>query len=152
MAFPINMSWWRLAGAPLLLLISFYGLYGHVMERQHRHNVLAHGVEAKARVVRSSGVESVVVTWTDAGGRERSAQTWVGKPFARQGVGETVTIKYLPGAHSEPVIPSEAAERERVNEWWIRTNLGVAIAMALLCTVIGILIAMGARSRRRAAR
>jgi hypothetical protein len=144
----INAGWWRLAGAPLLLLISIYGLYGHVMERQHRHDVLARGEEAKARVVRSSGVESVVVAWTDASGRERSAETWVGKPFARQGIGDTVTIKYLPGADIEPVILSEAAERERVNEWWIWTNLGVAVAMAVLCTVIGIFVGMGARSRR----
>src|SRR5262249_46765321 len=130
--------------------ISLYGLYGHVMERQHRNDVLARGEEAKARVVRSSGVESVVVTWTDASGRERSAETWVGKPFARQGVGNTVTIKYLPGADPEPVILSEAAERERVNEWWIRTNLGGAIATALLCAVIGFFMVMGARSRRAA--
>jgi hypothetical protein len=150
MAFPINMSRWRLAGAPLLLLISLYGLYGHVMERQHRRDVLAHGEEANARVVYSSGVESVVVAWTDATGRKRSAEAWVGKPFARQGIGETVTIKYLPGVDAEPVILSEAAERERVNEWWIWTNLGVAIATALLCTVIGFFMVIGARSRRAA--
>jgi hypothetical protein len=150
MAFRFNMSLWRLAGAPLLLLISLYGLYGHVMERQHRNDALARGEEAKARVVRSSGVESVVVTWTDSSGRERRAESWVGKPFARQGVGDTVTIKYLPGADSEPVIVSEAAERERVNEWWIWTNLGVAVAMALLCAVIGFFMVMGARSRRGA--
>jgi hypothetical protein len=150
MAFRFNMSSWQLAGAPILLLISLYGRYGHVMERQHRSDALARGEEAKARVVRSSGVESVVVTWTDASGRERSAEAWVGKPFARQGIGETVMIKYLPGADAEPVILSEAAERERVNEWWIRTNLGVAIATALLCAVIGFFMVTGARSRRAA--
>jgi hypothetical protein len=73
MVFRFNMSLWRLAGAPVLLLISLYGLYGHVMERQHRNDALARGEEVKARVVRSSGVESVVVTWTDASGRECSA-------------------------------------------------------------------------------
>ena len=144
------MSSWRLAGAPLLLIISLYGLYGHEMERQHRNDVLARGVEATARVVERTGVESVIVRWTDASGHERSAESWVGKPFARQGVGANVTIKYLPGDDPEPVILSEATERERVNEWWIRADLGVATAMTLVCVLIGIFMVMGARSRRPA--
>src|SRR5690349_21272564 len=113
---------WRLAGAPLLLLFSLYGLYGHLTERAHRNDVLARGTLAQARVIRSLGVDTVEVQWTSADGRERSATSWVGKPFARQSIGKAVAIKYVATATGEPVILSEVAERERINSWWISSN------------------------------
>ena len=138
----INWGWWVLAGPTLLLLFSIYGLYDHLAERSHRNDVLARGMQAQARVVRAFGYEGVVVQWTDDDGRERSATSWVGKPFARQSIGKTVTIKYLRGSTREPVILSEAAERERVNAWWVNQNL----AMAGAAIVFGIFLVMRGRS------
>jgi hypothetical protein len=65
----IKTFWWCLAGLPLLLLISLFGLYSHGMERQHRHEVLTHGTQANARLIKSSGPDSVLITWTDLTGR-----------------------------------------------------------------------------------
>jgi hypothetical protein len=42
-----------------------------------------------------------------------------------------------------PVILSEAAERERVNEWWIVRNVWVAVAMTIVCAVIGGIVLTG---------
>lgn len=98
---------WRLAGVPLLLLISVYGLYSHAMERQHRIQVLTHGSQTDARIVKSSGIESVRVAWTDSSGQPRTADAWTGKPLARLArAGQVVAIKYLPGATLGPVILS----------------------------------------------
>jgi hypothetical protein len=141
---------WRFAGAPLLLLISLYGLYSHGMERQHRHEVMTHGTQATARVVKSSGIESVRITWTNLGGRPQTADAWTGKPLARLArAGQDVAIKYVPESTLEPVILSEAAERDRVNEWWIESNAWVAIAMTIICAIIGGIVLAG-NNRARA--
>jgi hypothetical protein len=133
-----TIFWWPFSGAALLLLISVYGLYSHRMERQHRHEVVTHGTQTNARVVKSSGIEAVLITWTDSAGRSQTADAWTGKPFARLAhTGQNVAIKYLPKSTLEPVILSEAAERDRVNAWWIGSNTGVAIAMTIICVVIG---------------
>ena len=137
---------WRLTGAPLLLVVSLYGLYGHLTERAHRNNVLAHGTNAQARVIRSLGIDTVEVQWTDADGREHFATSWVGKPFARQAIGKAVAIKYLAAEAGHPVILSEAAERERFNSWWINSNLGVAGIMTTICIVIGFSILFDKRA------
>jgi hypothetical protein len=143
-----RMSLWRIAGAPLLVIISLYGLAGHMLERRHRVEVVAHGREAEAQVVKSSGLESVLVKWTDSSGQHRTADAWTGKPFARQArAGQRVAIRYDADQAMEPVILSEAAERERVNAWWISADLGVAIAMTVICLVVGVLMLAGARSR-----
>ncbi len=144
----MRVIFWQLAGAPLLVIISLYSLYGHVTERQHRHEIIAHGKEAEARVVRSSGVDSVIVEWDDSNGARKTAEAWTGKPFARLArVGQGVAIKYDTASALEPVILSEAAERERINDWWINSNLAVAIAMTVICGLIGGFMLAGARSR-----
>jgi hypothetical protein len=100
-------------------------------------------------VVSKSGIESVVLQWADADGHKGIAESWVGKPFAQRSVGDTVAIKYLPGSRREAVILSEAAERDRVNTWWINANLAVAGAMSIICTVFGIMVMSVRRSGRK---
>jgi hypothetical protein len=145
----VNKVWYFLVGPPLLLLIGLSGLYDHLTERSHRNDALARGTEAQARVAGKSGIESVLVEWTDADGRKNIADSWVGKPFARRSVGETVAIKYLPGSRGAVVILSEAAERERVNAWWINANFAVVGTMSVVCAVFGIMIMRGRRSGRK---
>jgi hypothetical protein len=146
----VTTFWWLFAGLPLLLLISLYGLYSHSLERMHRHEVMTHGAQTTARVVKSSGIESVLVTWTDLGGRLRTADAWTGKPFARLArTGESVAIKYVSESMLNPVILSEAAERERVNEWSIVRNFWVAIAMTIVCAVIGGIVLTGENRAQR---
>jgi hypothetical protein len=129
--------WWYFSGVPLLLVISLYGLYSHGTEWHHRHEVENNGTQTTASLVRSSGIESVLVTWTDLGGRSQTANAWTGKPFARLArAGQDVAIKYVPESTLEPVILSEAAEREGVNEWWILRDAWVALAMTIICAVI----------------
>ena len=78
------------------------------------------------------------------------ADAWTGKPFARLArAGQDVAIKYVLESTLEPVILSEATERDRVNEWWIASNAAVAIAMAIICAVIGGIV-LTARYRARA--
>jgi hypothetical protein len=92
----VTTFWWLFAGPPLLLLISLYGLYSQSLERMHRHEVMTHGTQTTARVVKSSGIESVLSSWTDSGGRPRTADAWTAKPFARLArTGENVAIKYV---------------------------------------------------------
>jgi hypothetical protein len=134
----IKTFWWCLAGLPLLLLISLFGVYSHWMERQHRYEVLTHGTQANARLIKSSGPDSVLITWTDLTGRPRTVEAWTGKPFARLAhAGQEVAIKYIPDSAVEPVILSEAAERDRVDAWWIGSNTWMATAMTIICAVIG---------------
>jgi hypothetical protein len=133
----VTTFWWYFSGVPLLLVISLYGLYSHDTERQHRREVETHGTQTTGRVVKSSGIESVLVTWTDRDGRSQTADAWTGKPFARLArPGQDVAIKYMPESTLEPVIMSEAAERDRVNEWWIARDAWVALAMTIICAVI----------------
>jgi hypothetical protein len=140
----VKTFWWAFSGVPLLLLISLNGLYSQGMERQHRHEVVTHGTQTTARVVKSSGIESVLVTWTDLGGRTRTADAWTGKPFARLArAGQDVAIKYVPESMLEPVILSEAAERDRMNDWWIGGNAKVALAMMTICAVIAWIVLTG---------
>ncbi len=121
---------------PLLLVISLAHLASHVREQNHRHEVVTHGTAAHALVRQPSGLEWVTVEWRDAAGRQRTGTAWTGKPFARllkEGRGaSTVDIKYVDDAALEPVIVGEAAERERVNQWWIRSDTGVAVGMTLV--------------------
>jgi len=144
----MRVIFWRSAGAPLLLVISLYGLYGHVAEREHRHEIIAHGREAEARVLMSAGAESVLIEWDDSSGTRKMAATWTGKPFARLArPGQGVAIKYDTASALEPVILSEVAERDRVNDWWINANIAMAVAMTIVCVVIGALMLAGARAR-----
>jgi len=139
---------WRFIGAPLLLIVSLYGLYGSMVDRRDRNDVVVHGKAAQARVVQSSGLESVLVVWTDSAGARRTGQAWTGKPFARQAqAGQEVAIKYKGDPALQPVILSQAPERERVNAWWTNANAAAAVAMTLVCVVIGMFILARPRSR-----
>jgi hypothetical protein len=145
----MGRTFWGFGGAPLLLLISLYGLYSHITERQHRHEVMTRGTQADARVVKSSGIVSVLVAWTDSTGRQTTAEAWTGKPFARSaGAGQAVAIMYIPESTLEPVILSEASERERINEWWTTANIGLAIAMTMVCAVVAGIMLAGRRHTR----
>jgi hypothetical protein len=128
---------WRwLLGVPLLLMFSLFDLASHLLEQNHRHHVLAKGTVASATVRAPSGLQWVTVQWNDAAGRSRVGSAWTGKPFARhirespQSM-QAVEIKHIDSS-SETVILSEAAERARINNWWIRANTGSIIVMMML--------------------
>ena len=131
------MQWFSFLGAPLLLIWSLFDLGSHKLEQKRRHQVLIEGKEAQAVVRPPSGLQWVTIEWQDTAGRPRDGTGWTGKPFARRireyrGVTETVEIKYLDDPAINPVILSEAPERERVNKWWIYTDMGMSTAMSIL--------------------
>jgi hypothetical protein len=119
-----------------MLVVSLTHLTSHMLEQGHRQRVMANGMSARAIVRQPSGHEWVTVDWRDAADRVRTGTAWTGKPFARllkEGRGaQTVDIKYAHDPALEPVIVSEAAERERANQWWIRVDTG----MAVFCTIM----------------
>ena len=115
---------WHIAvGGAVLLVISLYQLYDVIGERRDRSDVVAHGRDAQARVVRATGIESVLIEWTDEGGRRLEAESRTGKVFARSNSGGTVAIKYDPASVRQPVILSEVPEREQVDAFWFRSSL-----------------------------
>ena len=125
---------WHLpVGGALLLIISLYQVYGVVGEQWDRSDVLAHGREAQARVVRATGLESVMIEWTGEGGRQLTAGSKTGKAFARSSLGTTVLIKYDPASIREPVILSEVPEREQVDAFWLRSSLFLVAGFAAVC-------------------
>ncbi len=63
----------------MLLIISLYDVYGVVGEQWDRSDVLAHGRDCRARVVRATGLESVLIEWTDEGGKQLTAESKTGK-------------------------------------------------------------------------
>jgi hypothetical protein len=119
-----------LLGGAWLLIISLSDLYGVVLEQWDRTDVLAHGRYAQARVVRATGVESVLIEWTDEGGRPLTAESRTGKSFARSSSGATVPIKYDPALTREPVILSEVREREETDAFRLRSSLFVVAGVA----------------------
>jgi hypothetical protein len=122
-------------GGAVPLIISLYQAYGVVGEQWDRSDVLAHGRDAQARVVRATGLESVLIEWTDEGGRRLTAESKTGKPFARSNLGATVLIKYDPALIREPVILSEAPEREKSDAFWLRSSLFLVAGLAAVCAV-----------------
>ena len=128
-----------LLGAPILLAIGLSTFISHSHEKAHRHLVLAEGRDALAVVRGALGIEAVALEWTDASGHLRNAPAWTGKPFARQfrdsplATAQTVQIKYLDDPNLGPVIISQAAERERVNNWWISSSIGLSTVAILVC-------------------
>jgi hypothetical protein len=125
--------WHFLVGGALLLIISLYQVYGVVREQWDRSEVLAHGRDAQARVVRATGLESVLIEWTGEGSRQLTAESKTGKAFARSSSGITVPIKYDPALIREPVILSEVPERERFDAFWLRSSLFVVAGLAAIC-------------------
>jgi hypothetical protein len=131
------MEWGRLPGVLFLLIFSIWNIVSHRAEQNDRRRVLVGGTVARGVARRSTAVEEVSVEWVDSAGRHRHAWAWTGKPFARHlredGKDLAVDIKYVDDPAVDPVILSEAAERERVNQWWIRADsLMAAIASILL--------------------
>src|SRR5579863_8376558 len=84
-------------GLALLLIGSLWSLYGNIVEQWHRDAVLARGKEASALVVKSSGLQSVILSWTDFDGQSRTGEARTRKQVSsdRRFVGEHVAIKYL---------------------------------------------------------
>lgn len=129
-------------GLLALLITSLWHLYGNVVEQRHRHEVLANGKEAIALVIKSSGLQSVILSWTDFDGRSRTGEARTRKvsrdsPF----VGERVTIKYLPPF--EPVILSEIEHRERENQFWVNSSLWMASFVLVEYALIGFHVLRG---------
>ncbi|MBN9061912.1 MAG: hypothetical protein BGP06_11930 [Rhizobiales bacterium 65-9] len=126
-----NLRWPHFAvGAALLTGVSLNQMYSVVRERADRADVLAHGREAQARVLKETGVESVLLEWIDEDGRRRTGESNTGKPFARTSSGATAAIKYDSASNRNPVILSEVPERERVNDYWFESSLWTIAGVA----------------------
>ena len=141
----------RFGGAPLLLIVVLFMLDGHLAEQRDRRLVLSSGQTASAIIHEPSGLEYVTVTWTDGAGRQRTSNAWTSKPFARQfrekrnKTEQREAIKYVADTRVSPVILSEAAERQRVNTWWIYDSLGMALISGVLTAA---LLLAAVKSRR----
>jgi len=92
-----------------------------------------------ALVLKSSGLQSVILRWTDFDGQSRTGEARTRKQVSsdRRFVGEQVAIKYLVDPPFEPVILSEIEDRERENHFWINSNLWVASVILVGCALIG---------------
>jgi hypothetical protein len=129
-----QLRWWHFpVGGALLLITSLYDLYGVVGEQWNRSDVLAHGRDAQARVVRATGLESVLIEWTDEGGRQLTAESKTGPVFAQGSSGITVLIKYDPALIRKPVILSQVPERERFDAFWLQSDLFLIAGVAAVC-------------------
>jgi hypothetical protein len=129
----------------VVLVVILLPLYGHFGERQNRHVVLAGGRQAMALVERSSGLQSVVLVWIDANGQTRMGEAWTRKPGdGRHFVGKRVAIQYVDDPSVMPVILSEVAERERVNEFELYWN--PLITIVLFGGMIGFVAWVGSRA------
>jgi hypothetical protein len=125
--------WHFAVGGAVLLVISLYQLYDVIGEQWDRSDVIGRGRDVQARVVRATGLESVLIEWTDEGGRQLKAESRTGKVFARSSSGRTVAIKYDPALTRGPVILSEVPERERFDAFWLRSSLFVFAGVAAVC-------------------
>jgi hypothetical protein len=128
-------SWHFLVGGALLLIISLYQVYDVVSEQWDRSDVLTHGRDGQARIVRATGLESVLVEWTGVGNRQLTAESKTGRAFARSSLGTTVPIKYDPALIREPVILSEVPERERLDAFWLKSSLFAVTGLAAICVI-----------------
>jgi hypothetical protein len=128
-----QLRWWHFpVGGALLLITILCDLYGVVGEQWNRSDVLAHGRDAQARVVRATGLESVLIEWTGEGGRQRTAEIKTGAVFAQGSSGITVLIKYDPALIRKPVILSQVPERERFDAFWLQADLFLLAGFALV--------------------
>jgi hypothetical protein len=125
--------WHFAVGGAVLLVISLYQIYSVIGEQWDRSDVIARGLDAQARVVRATGLESVLIEWTDEGGKQLEAESRTGKAFARSNSGRTVAIKYDPALTREPVILSEVPERERSDAFSLRSSLFIIAGIAAVC-------------------
>jgi nitrate reductase NapE component len=133
--------------ALVFLMFVLYPLPGHFVERQNRREVLAHGKEAVALVESSSGLQRVVISWSDLSGsnvRTRTGEAWTRKQVdGLQFVGTRVAIKYIDDPAVMPVILSEVAAREWANEFGLYWS--PLIAITLVGALIGFVAWIGAR-------
>ena len=108
--------------------------------------MLAHGAEAIALVESSSGLESVVLGWTDSASHARTGEAWTRKQVSgRRFVGNRVAIKYVDDPAVKPVILSEVAAREWSNEFGLFWN--PVLTVVLGGAMIWLMAVFGARSR-----
>jgi hypothetical protein len=129
----------------VILVVVLLPLYGHFGERQNRHEVLAGGRQAMALVERSAGLQSVVLAWIDANGQARAGEARTRKQGdGRQFVGKRVAIQYVDDPSVMPVILSEVAEREWVNEFELIWN--PLITIVLFGAMIGFVAWVGSRA------
>jgi len=128
-------------GSAVLVLISAFNLLGALMEQHQRESVLSRGFTTEAVVVRSTGLQSVFVTWRDEAGQQRDHEAMTRKQgVGRIAAGDRVSIKYLDDASVAPVILSEITDRARENAFWIRSDLVVmatmTVALSLACVFL----------------
>ena len=129
----------------VVLIVILLPLFGHFGERQNRHEVLAGGRQAMALVERSSGLQSVMLAWIDAYGQTRMGEAWTRKQGdGRQFVGKRVAIQYVDDPSVMPVILSEVAERQWVNEFELYWN--PLITIVLFGGMIGFVAWVGSRA------
>jgi len=90
-------------------------------------------------VLKSSGLQSVILSWADFDGQLRTGEARTRKQVSRDRrfVGERVAIKYLVDPPFEPVILSEIEDRERENHFWINSSLWVASVILVGCALVG---------------
>jgi hypothetical protein len=126
-------------GLAFLLIATLWDLYGNLVEQRHRHETLANGKETTALVLKSSGLQSVILNWTDLNGQSRSGEARTRKQVSsdRRFVADRVAIKYLIDPSFEPVILSEVEDREKENRFWIDANLWVASTALAMLALIG---------------
>jgi hypothetical protein len=126
-------------GLAFVLILNLWDLYGDVVEQRHRHEVLANGKEAMALALKSSGLQSVILSWTDFDGRPRTGEARTRKQVSSDGrfVGKRVAIKFLVDAPSEPIILSEVDDRETENNFWIESDIWVTSLILAVFAIIG---------------
>ena len=114
----------QLAGAiSAVALFVFAGpdIYRSIAERHHRTEVLARGKSAVATVQHRYGVDSIVISWIDSDGRRRTNEALTGKQLARSPP-QLVEIKYVDDSRIRPVVLSEVAERDRIENFYFYWN------------------------------
>jgi hypothetical protein len=131
-------------GLALLLVGSLSDLYENVVEQRQQHEVLANGKEAMALVLRSSGFQSVILSWADFDGQSRTGEARTRKQVSgdRRFVGKRVAIKYLDPPF-EPVILSEIEDRERETRYWINSSLWISSVILVGCALVGLQVLRG---------
>jgi hypothetical protein len=107
--------------------------------------MFASGRQATALVERSSGLQSVMLAWIDANGQTRTGEARTRKQVGgREFGGKRVAIQYVDDPSVMPVILSEVAEREWVNEFELYWN--PLITIVLFGAMIGFVAWVGSRA------
>jgi hypothetical protein len=110
----------QLAGAMSVFALFVFGVpdvYRSIAERRERNEVLARGKSAVASVQQRSGADSIMISWIDSVGKRRSTEALIGKAFARSPP-QRFEIKYVDDLGLRPVVLSQVAERDRINNFY----------------------------------